>query len=338
MNSLKMLLAFAVFISLIGCNTVSTLENIPNNFEYITDTANVDYKGVNNVVYYDFSSAKETTLAYDTWHIAFDTDRFIIANSGDYGYYVVVCSTGVMDIRLDLSTWADSLAIDQEKGHFRLVTEESNSLGTNYKTGSGMGSVYTGNVYIIATRDNGFYKMQITGSLPMGAGLRMRIDSLSGNGAVEDTFEIDSDYDYVYVNLASRTAVKVAPPKESWDVRFGRTGDFIMSNIWNGRSSVSINAKTGVEAAKVDSSQLADVLSAGNLAFSTVRNTIGHGWYKYNRVDKVYELLPTVYVIKTTEGHYAKMKMLSFKGPNGESFWSMFKYYYQSDGSTTFSN
>jgi hypothetical protein len=301
------------------------------------DTANVDYKGDNNVVYFDFSSGTKTTLSHDAWDIAFDNDRFVIANSGNYGFGVLVCSTGVTDISQDFSSWTDSVEETNEEGRFRLVIFDDNVLGLSYKEGSGMGSVYTNNVYLVYTEDESFYKVQITGSLPMGAGLRMRIDSLSGDGAVEDTFETDSEYDYVYVDLGTKSPVSVAPPKDEWDVRFGRTGEFIMGSLKNGRSSVAINAIGGVEVAAVEDVQLAEVTDASAYTYSTNPLAIGHNWYEYNRNDRVYELQPTVYVIKTTEGNYAKMKLLSFEGPNDESFWSVFKYHYQADGSTSFS-
>ncbi len=305
---------------------------------YAQDTVVVDYKEVNNVVYYDFSSGTKVSRPHDTWDIAFDTDRYIIANSGDYGSGVLVCSTGITDISQDFTGWKDSLDFGAEFGSFRFTTRESNSLGLNYKIGSGMGSTYTKNVYLIYTEDGSFYKMQVTGSLPMGAGLRLHIDSLSGDGAVEDTFETDGLYDYVYVDLGAKTTVDVAPKKADWDVRFGRTGDYIMSSLKSGRSSVAINTKAGVEVAAVSDAQLADVTDAANLSYSTDLLAIGHSWYDFNRDTRVYELAPVVYVFKTAEGNYAKMKMLSFKGPNDERFWSVIKYLYQEDGTTTFSD
>ncbi len=331
------LLTLLTVAAFVGCDEDSSDPiGTPSSSDYAMDTANVDYKGENNVVYFDFSTGARTTLAHDTWDIAFDDDRFVIANSGTYGYGVLVCSTGVTDISRNLSHWTDSLDLADDQGWFRLITTADNVLGLNYKEGSGMSSVYTNNVYLVYTEDESFYKVQITGSLPMGAGLRMRIDSLSGDGAVEDTFETDSDYDYVYIDLGTKSAVSVAPPKDEWDVRFGRTGEFIMSSLKSGRSSVAINTIGGVGVTVVEDVQLAEVTDATAYTYSADPLAIGHDWYEYNRSDRVYELQPNVYVIKTTEGNYAKMKLLSFKGPNDESFWAVFKHYYQEDDSTTF--
>jgi hypothetical protein len=304
---------------------------------YSRDTANVDYKGENNVVFFDFSTGEKTVRSHDAWDLAFDTERSFIANSGEYGYCVLVCSTGDTTIDKDFSGWKDSLNIAIEDGWFRLLSEESNSLGLNYKVGSGMGSRYTKNVYVIRTEDQKFYKVQISGALPMGAGIRMRIDSLNGTGAVEDTFETNSAYDYVYLDLENKATVDFAPKKDAWDIKFGRTGEYIMDAMTSGRSSISINQEGKVQAAIIDAENLSDVTDVSDATFSSSLLTIGHDWYSYNLTDKIYELQPEVYVIKTTEGNYAKMKIYTFKGPNGESFWADFDYYYQADGATTFS-
>ncbi len=332
-------LSLASFVSFLGCDNNPSAPPPANTVTYATDTAIVDYSNANNVVYFDFSTGTTTTLAHHNWDIAFDADRFIITNGGDYGYGVLVCSTGVTDISRDFSTWKDSLDITSDSGHFTLTTLEHNVLGTNYKTGSGMASVYTNNVYLIRTEDLKFYKLQVTGALAMGAGLRMRIDSLSGTGVVEDTFATTTIYDYTYVDLGTKEAVIIAPPKDQWDIKFGRRADFIMNSITSGRSSISLNVKTGVEVAKVDSAQLDDVTATSGLTFSGEMLAIDWTWYSTDRSSgsTVYVVNPSVYVFKTTEGNYAKLKMLSFKGPANESFWSVFDYHYQADGAATFS-
>lgn len=330
------LLSLAIMIA-VGCDSSTNSPSDTGSVSYLRDTANVDYKGENNVVFYDFSTGTKTLRSHDSWDLAFDTDRFIIANSGVYGYCVLVCSTGIDSIGMDFSGWKDSLEISVDDGWFRLLSEESNSLGLNYKQGSGMGSTYTKNVYIIRTEDQKFYKVQITGSIAMGAGIRMRIDSLNGIGAVEDTFETNSAYDYVYLDLETKSTVDFAPKKDAWDIKFGRTGEFIMNAMTSGRSSISINKKGGVQAAIVDAENLSDVTDALGATYSDDLLAIGHNWYSYNRTDKIYELASNVYTFETTEGNYAKMKIYTFKGPNDERFWADFDYYYQADGATTFS-
>ena len=330
-------LSFIAVVSFMGCDNNPSAPPPADTVTYATDTAIVDYKNENNVVYFDFSTGTKTTVSHHIWDIAFDANRFIIANGGDYGYGVLVCSTGVTDITQDFSSWEDSLDLDTDTGHFTLTTLEHNVLGTNYKTGSGMSSTYTENVYVIRTEDLKFYKLQITGSLRGGAGLRMKIDSLSGTGAVEDTFPTTTIYDYTYVDLGAKSQVDVAPPKSDWDIKFGRRGDFIMSSMTSGRSSIVLNTKGGVEVATVDSAQLDEVTTTSGLTFNDEMLAIDHDWYSYDRSSKTYVINPAVYVIKTTEDKYAKIKILSFKGPDGESFWSVFDYYYQEDGSATFS-
>ncbi|MFW5959759.1 MAG: HmuY family protein [Chitinivibrionales bacterium] len=318
-------------------------DNDPNPVDsessgYAIDTAIVDYKDVNNVVYYDFSDGDKKVVEHDSWHLAFDENRSLVANSGEYGYGALVCSTGIHDISEDLSSWVDSVDEEDETGHFRLINEDSNVLGLNYKEGSGMSSEYTGLVYILKTETNSFYKFSVTGSLPMGAGLRMKIDSLGGTGGVEDTFFMQDDYSYTYIDLKTKSRVDVAPPAGEWDIKFGRTGDYIMSSLTSGRSSIAINKNAGVEAAVDTGVQLDDVKDALDYTFSSDLLSIGHDWYEheYGENGHVYYTLENVYVVKTTEGNYAKMKLLTFKGPDSESFWAQFKYHYQDDGSSDF--
>ncbi len=302
--------------------------------DYSKDTVVVDYKNANNVVYYDLSEDAEKSVEHDSWHLAFDDKGYLIANSGDYGYGVLVCSTGIDDISLDLSSWKDSLDESKENGNFRLVTEESNLLGQSYKSES----VYTGEVYILVTETGRFFKFQVTGGVPDIQGLIMRTDSLKGSGGLVDTFLVQDGYGYTYVDLNTRSTVDVAPPVDEWDLRFGRTGDYIMSNLWSGRSSIGLNKKGGVEAGIAEGVLLGEVMDPKEYDYSDEILTIGHEWYEHEMGDNghVYYTLDNVYLIKTTEGRYAKMKMLTFKGPEGESYWSIFKYHYQEDGSEMF--
>jgi hypothetical protein len=334
---LQITLITLAIVIVAGCDSSTNSPSDTESVSYLRDTANVDYKGKNNVVFYDFSTGTRTIRSHDGWDLAFDTNRSVIANSGEYGYCVLVCSTGIDSIGMDFSSWKDSLDLSVDDGWFRLLSEESNPLGLNYRQGSGMGSTYTNNVYLIRTEDQRFYKVQITGSLPMGAGLRMRIDSLDGNGAVENTFETNSAYDYVYLDLETKSTVDFAPKKDAWDIKFGRTGEFIMDAMTSGRSSISINKTGGVQTAIVDAEDLSDVTGVLDCTFSDDLLTIGHNWYSYNRTDKIYELAQKVYIFETTEGNYAKMKIYTFKGPNDENFWADFDYHYQADGATAFS-
>jgi hypothetical protein len=296
--------------------------------DYTTDTANVDYKGANNVVFFDFSTGVMTSVAHDTWHIAFDGDLNVIANSGNYGSGVSVCSTGTSDLATDFTAWYS----DTTKAFTRIDTN-ANVLGTNWMDLSSMPPTYTNQVYLLKT-EAGNFKVQFTGA-GMGGTVKMKIAAPAEATADEQTFAHNSEYDYTYINCVSKQAVMVAPKKDAWDIRFGRT-EFAMGAMTGGRSSVAINAKGGVEAATAEDSRIDEVLATGALSFSDDILAVGHSWYTFDHSTRTYSVNQNTYVFKTTEGNYAKMQIATFTGPNDEGFWSEFDWLYQADGATTF--
>jgi hypothetical protein len=294
------------------------------------DTAVVDYNGANNVVFFDFSTGTKTTLAHDTWHIAFDGDLFVIANSGNYGTGVSVCSTGSGDFAADYTSWMS----DTSKKFTRIDTN-ANALGRSYMDLGSMPPTFTQQVYLLKT-EAGNFKAQFT-SAGMGGTLDIKIAAVDAASGTATTYTHNSAYDYTYINCATKQTVVVAPPKDSWDIRFGRT-EFAMGSTTGGRSSVAINAAGGVEAAVVEGSSIDEVSDASGLTFSDDILAVGNSWYTFHHDTRTYEVMENTYVFKTTEGNYAKMQIATFKGPAGERFWSQFAYLYQEDGSTTFDN
>jgi hypothetical protein len=318
-------------LGLAGCDILSSDDENDNPtpaVSYQVDTANVDYKNANNVVFYDFSSGTKTVVAHDTWHIAFDGDLFVIANSGNYGTGVSVCSTGVTDFATDFTSWMT----DTTKVFTRIDTN-ANVLGRNWMDMSSMPPSYTNQVYLLKT-EAGNFKVQFTGA-GMDGTVKMKIAAPAAASADEQTFMHDSEYDYTYIDCATKQAVMVALKMDNWDVWFGRT-EFAMGASTGGRSSVAINAKGGVEAAIVEGRKIDEVLETGGLTFSSNVLTVGNSWYNFEHSTRTYSVAENTYVFKTTEGNYAKMQIATFKGPGDESFYSIFEYLYQADGATTF--
>lgn len=328
-TQLLVILITLALLFLQACSDSGTDPNHSPSSQWMTDSANVDYKGANQVVFYDLSTGKQTVIDHDTWQIAFDVDRFLVANGGHYGFGVAICSTSVTDFSEDFSSWTDST------DRFTRTDTNYNVLGTSYKSGTGMGSTYTQQVYLAKTDGGDYYKFQVVGGLPMGAGLRMKIGALDDTKADEDSLEFMTGYNYTFVDLKAHKTVLVEPKSDAWDLRFGRT-EFLMGSSTSGRSSIAINSMGGAKVYQVSDVSLSDVVKVEKDSLSSDMLLIGNSWYEYDRSTKLYSVMENVYVIQTTEEHYAKVRFLTFLGPNGESFYTKFKYLYQEDGSTTF--
>ncbi len=301
-------------------NNVSSSSSIA--IEYYTDTADVDYKGKNQVVYYDFSSRTKTIVAHDSWHVAFDKDYSFVANGGNYGYGVHACSTGISDFASDFSGWKDSTS------RFTRTDTIDNVLAKNWSGGQ---------VFLISDEAGTYYKYQILGTSDKG--LRFKIAALAATSAAEDTIAFATGYNRTFINLASHKAVQVEPLANAWDIRFGRT-EFLMGGSVSGRSSIAINALGGVQSATISAEseiELSSVTAVPASGFSGTELAPGSSWVSYSSTTKVFTMLPVVYVVKTTEGNYAKFRMINFMGPNNEYYYSLFKFLYQANSATTFS-
>ena len=109
-----------------------------------------------------------------------------------------------------------------------------------------------------------------------------------------------------------------------------------MGTSTGGRSSITINAAGGVEVAAVTEADIDEVASIDGLSFTGNILGIGNNWYEFDHDTKTYSVAQVTYVITTTEGNYAKFQIVTFSGPGGESFWSIFEYLYQDDDSGDF--
>jgi hypothetical protein len=59
-----------------------------------------------------------------------------------------------------------------------------------------------------------------------------------------------------------------------------------------------------------------------------------HKWYHYSYTNNVLSPKPIVYVVRTQDGKYAKMRILSYYCKNDVAGCMTFEYVYQGDGST----
>ncbi|KMQ52551.1 hypothetical protein CHISP_0320 [Chitinispirillum alkaliphilum] len=313
-----------------GCTDSSVTGPGTQNVDYPLDTIDVDYTGANNVVFYHFATGTKTSLPRTVWHLGFDKDFNIVTNSGHYGSGVHVHKTNETDFGTDFS--------DLEDVSFVPTYSDNNPIGSSWMDLSSMPPSYTNTIYLVKTHDNSVYKVQFTGAT-MAGGVRMKIGTPSQDDAEELTFGPVGDYDMVYINLATKSAVDFAPPKDQWDLRFGRT-EFAMGTMTGGRSSIVLNTAGGVEAAVLEDVSIDNVENISALNFSNELFTIGYEWYAFDQASRIFSLLNNTYVVRTVTGNYAKFQIGTFYSIDDDprkQFWSIFEYLYQADGATTFS-
>jgi hypothetical protein len=69
----------------------------------------------------------------------------------------------------------------------------------------------------------------------------------------------------------------------------------------------------------------------------TTENLAVKAWYRYNMLTHILRPKPNIYVIRTADGKYAKLRLLSYYCAGGEASGCFtFEYVYQGDGSRSF--
>ena len=293
--------------------------------EYQLDTVAVDYKNNHMAAYLDFSTATLTHVPYDTWDIAISNQGMIIANSGVWGSGVRIGKSTQTDMSADLSS-EQNLVV-------QIVDTTANPF-SNELNEQGMGS---GAIYLIKDAAGEFYKVNFKSFGPMGKYAIQVGKGLNAQTMTEVSGAIRSEYGYTYFDLGSATDVTTQMPEsKNWDVKFVRALEFDMGGSYSARSAVIANAENGVEIASIPDTEIQSVLDLQGLTFTKNPYAIGSSWYTFDHDSKTYTVNQTTYAFKTVEGNYAKLQIKSFYGPAQEQFWSLIKYGYQADGSSTF--
>lgn len=303
---------------------------------YGQQTAMVDNDGENNVAFFDFSTGTITHIKHDVWDIAFSTSdlSLMIANSGSYGIGVVVYNTESVNWSADYSG---------ETGNINKHTETNDNPLKDWRNG-GASKKY---VYLAKDEEGETYKFQVDSIA--GNTYKLRIDTLNGTSTATIDVTINSAYDYIYIDLGTKKVVSFAPPLADWDIKFGQTETWVEMfpfppfGMWVGLSSISENIAGLIESCLVKKN-IEDVTSASGLALSAnlIIATGTGSWYDWTEgVPMQFPLVvipEQTYVVQTVEGNYAKFQMMTYNGPNNESFYSVFKFYYQDGGSPDFTH
>jgi hypothetical protein len=131
----------------------------------------------------------------------------------------------------------------------------------------------------------------------------------------------------------SRDAIVESPGPREWDLAF-RRHDVLVNGGEGFAGNGGAIALEGVAFDSVD-----EVPEAGYLPSEAGRdstNPLFEKWYDYGFTSHLLEPKPRVYAIRTADGRYAKLEILSYYCPEAVSGCMTFRYAYQGSGTRVF--
>lgn len=159
-----------------------------------------------------------------------------------------------------------------------------------------------------------------TGQQPVAPTGKFTLYSFKNNQIVANTDSATNKWD---VGFRSTTIIINGGP-----IRSGQGGAYTYTGTFNDLTTVPTSATFAQDQSPT---QLAIPTGAGN------------GWYNYNQTTNIISPIPgKIFVIRTGDGKYAKMEILSYyqgapatPDANSAARYYTFRYSYQSDGSMT---
>lgn len=169
-----------------------------------------------------------------------------------------------------------------------------------------------------------------------------KITNLYAPADVRDhqTGEVTTKNEYVYFDFSSGTTVEKTA---DWDIAFKGTSIIVNGGV-NGNGNVSATVMASTFADLTDA-PAADQFKQDSELATAIPSGSGNGWYDYNPLNHlITPIAGRVIVVKTTEGNYAKVEILSYyenapANPDPavdkqDTF--TFNYAYQKNGTTKF--
>jgi hypothetical protein len=151
-------------------------------------------------------------------------------------------------------------------------------------------------------------------------------------GPVRVTVDASDPDRWVYFDF-SRGSVVVDPPPTGWDLAFRRFN--IMVN--GGAGFPGRGGARALAAAALDS--VGSVPTTGyrvvDAAGDSMNPAMDH-WYDYGFTSHLLTPRPTVFAVRTADGRYVALRLLSYYCRGASPGCTTFEYVYQGDGSTRF--
>jgi hypothetical protein len=156
-------------------------------------------------------------------------------------------------------------------------------------------------------------------------------------GPVVYTIDARSKEVWMYFDFSRGAVVAVQDPKtDDWDLAVQR---YVIKTNGGATNPAGHSALLGLE--KHEFATLTRVPEEADFV-SDVRtknrlysfNPVIDKWYNYSYLANVLAPKPVVYIVRTQDGKYAKMRLLSYYCKGGEAGCLTFEYVYQGDGST----
>ncbi|MEA3431065.1 MAG: HmuY family protein [candidate division WOR-3 bacterium] len=165
-----------------------------------------------------------------------------------------------------------------------------------------------------------------------------------GPGVIEYMIDVSSSEDWAYFSFSEGDSVSVSEPGTSlgWDLGFQRFRIKTNSGTSGPGSGGAINM------GKIDFDALTEAPESGYVVDTIVTYADMGGeheysgnpelkdWYDMSGMPPTFTALDTVYMVKTADGKYAKVKILNYYDAQHNSGFITFKYVYQPDGSRNF--
>ncbi len=305
-----------------------------------------------NQVYVDLSEGTLSSVAVNTWEIAFENEgNGIRTNSAKKVGVAFPASTSFEEVT---STSGLVFAYDSEDGDLSTTALASWTINQPYVLDLGIDE--NGNVL-------GIKKFMITSKTSSAVSVIMA--DLAGTNETSLSINL-GDGNFTYFSLISEKTVTVEPA--SWDFVLSavslRTGapcvalgggakPGVNCDVYRLSTTASINSYAGVTAATDDpfstmetnddpaSERNKQTIESSNfetlaisdysdLGASASGNAIGRGWLQIlaphsNGIYKVYDFM--TYIIKDEDGNFYKLRFLAFKGgDNAENGYPTFEY------------
>jgi hypothetical protein len=156
-------------------------------------------------------------------------------------------------------------------------------------------------------------------------------------GPIVYTIDARSQDLWMYFDFSRGTVVAVQNPQtDAWDLAFQRHVIRTNGGDTNPAGQGALLSLQDTDFAAVmrvpdDAKFVRDVRTKKRLS---VYNPAIAKWYSYSYTANILTPKPIVYIVRTQDGKYAKMHILSYYCKGGESGCMTFEYVYQGDGSS----